>query len=430
MNAAGRVPCRCGATLILDPAKDRRAVSSPDLTSVDIVTLGYLIRVERTARAFDAAHNGLRDGLGLNTAGTNAGAAPDPARAGHASLLWPALGAAWDPRLVLPAEALGFTGLSARWAVHWFYAGGPLIQLLEFAAALVAFALAAAIATVASATAIHGVVVETRPLGFGSALRRVLREQRALLGSAAREALLFALGTVSAVIAVASMIAIADRGGTAAVLSRVSAPVQVIGMLMALTSLLALVGALLVHAGATPYAAGRMGVQITVETRRLWGRRGVVPARAFVPGLVAALALAFGLGLLVMATARAWDAVAGTVTDPGNLPRGIAHAVGIDLLLALAGGVWTSFVSVAGLLGGYALGSGAPTDPVRAPDIITGTQQSIELPPEERPPPTRLATEDVVTGLVMLPPLDNQTPAANAPRPTSPHNSPDPPERG
>jgi hypothetical protein len=166
-----------------------------------------------------------------------------------------------------------------------------------------------------------------------------------------------------------------------------------------------------------------MGVQITVETRRLWGRRGVVPARAFVPGLVAALALAFGLGLLVLATVGAWDAVAGTVSDPGNLPRGIAHAVGIDMLLALAGGVWTSFVSVAGLLGGYALGSGAPTDPVRAPDIITGTQQSLEPLPEERPPPTRLATEDVVTGLVSLPPLDNKTPPTDAPAPTSAHDS-------
>ncbi|MEA2701065.1 MAG: hypothetical protein QOI66_5336 [Myxococcales bacterium] len=412
MNAAGRVPCRCGATLILHPPRDRRPGSSPDLANADIVSLGYVIRVERTARAFDSAHNGLRDGLGLNTANATGGS-PDPVRAARPMLLWPALGAAWDPRLAIPAAALGFGALSVRWLVRWLAGGGPLTRLLEFAATLVAYALVAAIATVTSAAAIHDVITENRPLSFGTALRTLLRWRRALLGSAVRETLLFALGAVSAVIAVASMIAVGDRGGTATVLSRASAPLQIIGMLTALASVLAMVGALLVHAGVTPYATGRMGVQILVETRRLWGRRGLVPARSFAPGLVAGLILALLLGAAVLSTIAAWDTVAAVIGDSNPAARGAGRQLGIDLLWALAGGVWTSFVGMAGLLGGYALGSGAPTEPVRAPDIITGTQQQMELPPEESPPPTRLAPADVVTGLVTLPPADD--PGAPAP---------------
>ncbi|HEX3698679.1 MAG TPA: hypothetical protein VH374_25145 [Polyangia bacterium] len=423
MNAAGRVPCRCGATLILDPPGDRRPVSSPDLANVDIVSLGYIIRVERTARSFDGAHNGLREGLGLN-APSGAGGLPDPARAARPALLWPALGAAWDPRLALPAAALGFGALSLRWLVRWLSGGGPLTRLLEFAAALVAYALCAALSAVTAAAAIHDVVADSRPLSFGAALRTLLRWRRSLLGAAMRESLLYALGAVSAVIAVASMIAIGDRGGAATLFSRASAPLQIIGMLTALASILAMVGALLVHAGVTPYATGRLSVQITVETRRLWGRRGLVPARTFAPGLVAGIALAFILAAAVLAVIGSWDAVAAVITDGGSGPRGIGHALGADLLWALAGGVWTSFIGVAGLLGGYALGSGAPTEPVRAPEIITGTQQRLEPLPEERAPPTALANPDVVTGLITLPPVDTETSSVESghAQPTSEHS--------
>jgi 3-oxoacyl-(acyl-carrier-protein) synthase len=176
-----------------------------------------------------------------------------------------------------------------------------------------------------------------------------------------------------------------------------------------------MVGALLVHAGVTPYATGRMGVQIMVETRRLWGRRGLVPARSFAPGLVASLLLAVLLGAAVLSTIAAWDTVAAAIGDSNPAARGAGRQLGIDLLWALAGGVWTSFVGMAGLLGGYALGSGAPTEPVRAPDIITGTQQQMELPPEESPPPTRLAPADMMTGLITLPPADDpESPRARA----------------
>ena len=56
---------------------------------------------------------------------------------------------------------------------------------------------------------------------FGAAVRTLFRWRRALLGSAVRESLLYALGAVSAVIAVASMIAIGDRGGAATLFSRI-----------------------------------------------------------------------------------------------------------------------------------------------------------------------------------------------------------------
>ena len=428
MNAAGRVPCRCGATLILDPPRARRATSSPDLAGADIVSLGYIIRVERAARAFDGAHNCLREGLGLNTPSASGGL-PDPARAARPALLWPALGAAWDPRLALPAAALAFAALSARWIIRFLVHAGSLTRLLEFAVLLIACALAAAVAAVTSAAAAHDVIVESRSLSFGAALRTMLRWRRALLASAIRESLLYALGALSAVIAVASMIAVAERGGFATALSRASAPVQVAGLLIAFSSVLALVGALLVHAGITPYATGRLGVQIAVETRRLWGRPGLVPARSFTPGLLAALLLGAGLAALIFATLSAWDAVAAALAVGGAVPRVVGRQVGVDLLCALAGGVWTSFVGVAGLLGGYALGSGAPTEPVRAPEIITGTQQHLEPPPEELPPPTRLASPDVVTGLVTLPPVDPPAPARehesldSGPLPTLPHST-------
>ncbi|HVR62472.1 MAG TPA: hypothetical protein VMU50_11260 [Polyangia bacterium] len=430
MNAAGRVPCRCGATLTLDPPRTRRPTSSRDLADADIVSLGYVIRVERAARAFDGVHNSLRDGLGMGAPDASGGL-PDPARAARPALLWPALGAAWDPRLTLPSAALGFAALSTRWIVRTFAArAGSLTRLLEFVAVLIACALAAAVAAVTSAAAIHDVVVDRRPLSFGAALRSVLRWRRALLASAIRESLMFALGAVSAVIAVASMIAVGERGGFATQLSRATAPLQIAGLLIAFASILALIGALLVHGGVTPYGTGRLGVQIAVETRRLWGRPGLVPARPFAPGLLAALLLGAGLAAVVLATEQAWNAVAAALAMGSAVPHVAGWQVGVDLLCALAGGVWTSFIGVAGLLGGYALGSGAPTEPVRAPEIITGTQQHLELPAEERPPPTRLASPDVVTGLVTLPPAADEPPApekresrGSGPVPTLSHSS-------
>jgi hypothetical protein len=64
-----------------------------------------------------------------------------------------------------------------------------------------------------------------------------------------------------------------------------------------------------------------------------------------------------------------WDAVAGGL--PAAHPLG--RAVGCDLVWALAGGVWCSFAGIAGLLAGYALGTGAVHQPVRAPEIVTAT---------------------------------------------------------
>jgi hypothetical protein len=63
----------------------------------------------------------------------------------------------------------------------------------------------------------------------------------------------------------------------------------------------------------------------------------------------------------------------------------------------VAGGVWATFVGVAGLLGGYALGTGAPHELVRAPEIITGTQRTSDASDpfgNEEPPQAPEAGEE------------------------------------
>ena len=52
MNAGGRVPCRCGVTLVLEPPREPRAQAGDVAReSADIARLGYTISVER-ARSF------------------------------------------------------------------------------------------------------------------------------------------------------------------------------------------------------------------------------------------------------------------------------------------------------------------------------------------------------------------------------------------
>ncbi|HET6281080.1 MAG TPA: hypothetical protein VFH73_08940 [Polyangia bacterium] len=373
MNAAGRVPCRCGATLILDPPGERRSHTSPDLTNADILSLGYGIRVERRAGAFDSAHNGLRNGLGMETRGDTV---PDPVRARRPALLWPALGAAWDLRLVLPAMMLNLVALSLRWPIRWFLPAGPFTRLLELSVALIAFAVVAAISTATVANALHDVIVERRPLSFGASLRGLLARRRPLLRASIRESLVLAMVAVFALISVASLIAIAQRGELAALFSQASAPVQALGLLAAAGALWAGMGALLAHAAVTPHAGVQLGVQIQLEARRIWGPRGLVPGRTLAPAAVCAALLAIALSAAVLFALAAWGALAAAMGPDGT--GGSVPAFGHDVLWALAGGVWTGFVGITGLLGGYAVGSGAASEPVRAPDIITGTQQHLE----------------------------------------------------
>jgi len=373
MNAAGRVPCRCGATLILDPPAERRSRTSPDLANADILSLGYSIRVERRAGAFDLAHNGLRNGLGLEARGDTV---PDPSRARRPSLLWPALGAAWDPRLVLPVAAFNLAALSLRWPIRWLLPAGPFTRLLELSVAVIALAVVAAISATSVATAMHDVVVDRRPLAFGASLRGLLARRRPLLRAIVRESLVLAMFAVFALICVASLIAVAQRGEVAAVLSQASAPVQALGLLAAGAALWALMGALLAHAAVTPHAGVQLGVQIQLEARRIWGPRGLVPGRTLAPAAVSAGLLAMALGAAVLFALLAWEALADAMASGGDASA--VPAFGRDVLWALAGGVWTGYVGISGLLGGYAVGSGAATEPVRAPDIITGTQQHLE----------------------------------------------------
>lgn len=394
MNAAGRVPCRCGATLILDPPGERRAASSPDLANADILSLGYTIRVERRAGAFDAAHNSLRSGLGLEARGDTV---PDPVRARNPALLWPALGAAWDPRLVLPAASLGLVALSLRWPVRWLVPGGPFTRLLELSVALIAFAAAAAVSTTAIAATLHKVIVDRRPLSFGASLRDLASGRRPLLRAAVRECLVLAVFAVFALISVASLLAIAQRGDVAARLAPIGAPLQALGVLASAAALWVLLGALLAHAAVTPHDGLHLGVQIQLEARRIWGRRGLVPGRTLAPAGAAAALLALVLAGGVLLALQAWGALASAMA-PGEAgaAAGLVPVLGRDLLWAVAGGVWTSFLGGAGLLAGYAVGSGVASEPVRAPDIITGTQQRLDpIDDDDRRISSRSTTGDV-----------------------------------
>jgi hypothetical protein len=79
-----------------------------------------------------------------------------------------------------------------------------------------------------------------------------------------------------------------------------------------------------------------------------------------------------GVVWLVLAV---WAALAGA---PG---WSVARALGRDLIVALAGGLWCAYAGVSGLLAGYALGTGVSHEPVRAPEIITGTWGAGMQPP-------------------------------------------------
>src|SRR5204862_8308715 len=96
-GAGGRVPCRCGATLVLvPPGASALRFSSPDLADADITTLGYSITVETRARFFDGAHAALRAGIGLGREGATG---PEPAEAGRPALLASAFAASLEPRM-------------------------------------------------------------------------------------------------------------------------------------------------------------------------------------------------------------------------------------------------------------------------------------------------------------------------------------------
>src|SRR5215831_1299444 len=113
MNAGGRVPCRCGVTLVLEPPREPRSPSGDVAReNADIARLGYTISVERAAGAFDGLRAGMRVALGLDD---EARGTPDPVKAARPVMLWQALGLAFEPRQFLPAAAAIWAALSSRW---------------------------------------------------------------------------------------------------------------------------------------------------------------------------------------------------------------------------------------------------------------------------------------------------------------------------
>jgi hypothetical protein len=368
MNAAGRVPCRCGVTLVLNPPRGGRPpLSSPDLATADIVTLGYIIDVERTTGTFEAARQGLRGALGL---GDGASGVPDPARAARPGLLWPALGLAWDPRLAAPGALVLLAALALRWVAPGTGEVGPLIAR---AVGAVAVAVAVAAAAIWSASAAHEGISQGPPLSLQRALR-ALGRRRALLLATLRDAGLRAAGAVLALALAAIVAALAAaQAGRLVWAWRWSAPLQLGLVVTALVLGFSFAHRLLAYAALAPRAAGLLAVQVELEIRRLGVERAAVPARALGPALVASSALALLLAATVWIALGAWDAIAAPL---GGLDP-TARAIGRDLLLAGAGGVLASYVGVTGLLAGYALGTGASREPVRAPEIITGTQSSM-----------------------------------------------------
>jgi hypothetical protein len=378
MNAAGRVPCRCGVTLVLNPPRGGRPLSSPDLAGADIVALGYTIEVERTTGTFEAARHGLRGALGL---GDGSSGVPDPARAAHPGLLWPALGLAWDPRLAAPGALTLLVALALRWvALRWVAPGsGALGPLIARAISAVGIAVAAAAATIWAASAAHEGVSQSAPLNLARALR-ALGRRRALLLATLRDAGLRAAGGVLALALAAIVAALAAQAAGGPVWAwRWSAPLQLALVLTALVLGFSFAHRLLAYAALAPRAAGLLAVQVELEIRRLGVERAAVPARALGPALVASSALALLLAATVWIALGAWDAIAAPL---GGLDP-TARAIGRDLLLAGAGGVLASYFGVTGLLAGYALGTGANREPVRAPEIITGTQSGMNAVAED-----------------------------------------------
>src|SRR5215831_7478171 len=179
MNASGRVPCRCGVTLVLEPPREPRApAAGVARETADIARLGYTLSVERAAGVFDGLRQAMRLGLGLEDVGRSV---PDPARAGRPAMLWPALGLAFEPARFLPATGALLVALSSRWVVR---GGGPLGGPGGAALAAVMTALAAAAATTASAVASHDMLASGARLSAWEGVRALARQPAALIGAA------------------------------------------------------------------------------------------------------------------------------------------------------------------------------------------------------------------------------------------------------
>jgi hypothetical protein len=385
MNAGGRVPCRCGATVVLHPPRERRAApegARPE--GADIATLGYALTVERATGVFDAIRQELRGALGIEGL---APGTPDPMKAARPALLWPALGLALEPGRFVPAAVVLLAALSSRWLV---VGQGALAALAGPALAALAVAVAAAVATLGAAAATHEMIAEGGRLTLRES-GRALARRPGLLAGAAREA---GLRVVVATLLAAFVSLLAGLGrfaGVARAVALATAPAQALMVVGALAIAASVAHRLLAYAAVAPNAVGRLQVQAALEVKRITSEREVVPSRSLAPALAAALALAIALGSAARLALGTWDAIA----DGFGAAHPAARAVGRDVLWALAGAIWCSFVGVAGLLAGYALGTGAAQGPVRAPEIITGTWGAgLRAPSREGPEAAEDAARD------------------------------------
>ncbi len=378
MNAAGRVHCKCGATLVLDPPRSRMP-SSPDLHEADIVSLGYTIRSVASPRAFESAHEALREGVGL---GHPTATTPDPGRAARPALLWPALGAALDPRLFAPASVMMFGALLLPAAITASLAPSPWASLAAVLAAVVAAAGALALGSAAAAVALHQALVESNAGRAWAVLGGFLGPRRGLAVSTLRHAMMAALAGCACVLGTAVLLSLGRVSETAAPWVGLTAPLQALLIAGALAALLILVAVSMAHAAVAPSSAGLYAVQIESGARRVFGRGKNMLLRPFNVAVGAVGLVGLGLGGVLAVMLSVWDGLAavfgGAASETSAWEAAVGRTVGWAMLASLAAGVWTAFIGVVGLLGGYALGIGVARSPVRAPEIITGTLRAMQ----------------------------------------------------
>jgi hypothetical protein len=228
----------------------------------------------------------------------------------------------------------------------------------------------------AAAAATHEMIADGGRLSFQGSVRALVRRPAQLIG-AVRDAGIRATMAVLLAVTVALLAGGEPAGGTVALVARATAPLQALLVVLALGLLVAVAHRLLAYAALAPQARGLLMVQASLEVKRISGEREIVPSRALAPAFAAAMALAVALAGSAFLVLRTWDVIVGAP----ELMNPTARALGRDVIAALAGGMWCSYAGVSGLLAGYALGTGASHEPVRAPEIITGTWGAGPRPP-------------------------------------------------
>lgn len=381
-GAGGRVPCRCGATLVLEPpATSGLRFSSPDHAEADITTLGYTVTAEARPRFFDGAHAALRAGIGLGKQGAEA---PDPAAASRPTLLATAFAASLEPRLWMPnailaAASLAFPPLAVRMA-----GGGPGARLLALLVIPLGLAWALARGSTGAALAVHQALVVGSKKGAprrsgGSGLRR----------SATAHAVQAAIAVDLAVLLAAMIAKLGETAGPD-IVAAFGTPVQAALAVAAVIATLAGLGLCLAHAAEAPRAADLNTAMAGSSARRTFARGAGLLRRPLGPAAAAWVLAVLGLGGVALAIDAAVSHIhAGFAPAPASATAvAVGRTLSRALVLGLTAGIASAFAGVAGLLAGYALGSGAAREPTRRDGVYTGTlgsmQAALDAAPAER----------------------------------------------